>query len=178
MTISRWILLRMRNVSYNSCRENQNTYFMYNKFLLRRSCLLWDNVEETWWSQAGHRWQHNTAQALCILDNEGYKHTLIMLSHDNNGYANAPQCCFIRTLPVLSSVYPMKREICLNNGPTWIANSYLAGNRCIFVTGTEHVSTIWSNNCWLCCGSCDVLKQMARGEPAVFRGTEWAACRL
>jgi hypothetical protein len=28
--ISRWILLRMRNVSDKSCRENQNTHFMFN----------------------------------------------------------------------------------------------------------------------------------------------------
>ena len=32
MTKSRWILLRLRNVAYTRCRENQNTHFMYNKF--------------------------------------------------------------------------------------------------------------------------------------------------
>jgi len=30
MPISRWIPLRMRNVSDKSCRENQNTHFMFN----------------------------------------------------------------------------------------------------------------------------------------------------
>jgi hypothetical protein len=30
MTISRWIILRMRTVSSKSCRENQNTYFMFS----------------------------------------------------------------------------------------------------------------------------------------------------
>jgi hypothetical protein len=30
MIISRWILLRMRNVSHKSCRVNQNTHFMFN----------------------------------------------------------------------------------------------------------------------------------------------------
>ena len=29
MTISRWLLLRMRNVSYKYCRENQDTHCMY-----------------------------------------------------------------------------------------------------------------------------------------------------
>jgi hypothetical protein len=32
MTISRWILLRMRNVSHTSCRENQNTHFTFSNF--------------------------------------------------------------------------------------------------------------------------------------------------
>jgi hypothetical protein len=35
VTISRWILLRMRNVSNKSCRENQNTYFMFSNFFPR-----------------------------------------------------------------------------------------------------------------------------------------------
>jgi hypothetical protein len=45
MIISCWILLRMRNVSDKSYRENQNTHFMFNKFS-RKSCRLWDNVEK------------------------------------------------------------------------------------------------------------------------------------
>jgi hypothetical protein len=32
MIISRWFLLRIRNVSDKSCRENQNTNFMFNNF--------------------------------------------------------------------------------------------------------------------------------------------------
>jgi hypothetical protein len=44
ITISRWILLRMRNVSDENCKENQNT-FMLNNFFFRKSCRLWDNVE-------------------------------------------------------------------------------------------------------------------------------------
>jgi hypothetical protein len=35
----------MRNVLDISCRENQNTHFMFNNFL-RNSCRLWDNVEK------------------------------------------------------------------------------------------------------------------------------------
>jgi len=33
--VSRWIFLRMRNVSYKICRENQNTHFMFNNLLPR-----------------------------------------------------------------------------------------------------------------------------------------------
>jgi hypothetical protein len=45
LIISRSILLRMRNVSDDSCRENQNTIFIFEN-LLRKSCNLRDNVEE------------------------------------------------------------------------------------------------------------------------------------
>ena len=47
MIISLWIRLRLRNVSVRSCRENQNTYFMFNKFyfFFRKLCRLRDNVE-------------------------------------------------------------------------------------------------------------------------------------
>ena len=38
-------LLRMRNVLDKSCVENQNAYFMFNKFFPRKLCLLWYNVE-------------------------------------------------------------------------------------------------------------------------------------
>jgi hypothetical protein len=39
--ICRWILLRIRNVSDKSCRENRKSHFMFNN-----SCRLWDNVEK------------------------------------------------------------------------------------------------------------------------------------
>ena len=47
MIISRWILLRVRNVSDKSYRENQNTHFMFNNYFFPESCaLLWHNVEK------------------------------------------------------------------------------------------------------------------------------------
>ena len=42
MVISRWIILRMRNVSDKSCRENQKTKKQVTFFW--KSCLLRDNV--------------------------------------------------------------------------------------------------------------------------------------
>jgi hypothetical protein len=35
-----------------------------------------DNVENM--VETGHRWQHNTAHALCMLHREGYRHTFRM----------------------------------------------------------------------------------------------------
>jgi hypothetical protein len=44
MTISRWILLTMRNVLDRSCKESQITHFMFSN-VSQLSCGLWDNVE-------------------------------------------------------------------------------------------------------------------------------------
>ena len=35
--ISHWILLRMRNVSDKSCRENQNTHLVFSNFFLNHA---------------------------------------------------------------------------------------------------------------------------------------------
>jgi hypothetical protein len=73
--ISRSILFRMKNVPNKSCRVNQNTHFVFtNFFLFRKSCCLWDNVGKH--CIAGQATDENRVHALCILDTEGYKHTL------------------------------------------------------------------------------------------------------
>ena len=46
MTASHWILLRMRNFSDRSCRENQNTRCTFNNVFPKKSCRLWDTVEK------------------------------------------------------------------------------------------------------------------------------------
>ena len=40
------VLLRMRNVSDKSCRENQKRHFMFNNLFYRESCHLWGNLEK------------------------------------------------------------------------------------------------------------------------------------
>jgi len=39
MVVSRWILLKMWNISGKCCRERHNTHFMFNIFF-RKSCRL------------------------------------------------------------------------------------------------------------------------------------------
>ena len=55
----------MRNVSDESCRENQNSCFMSNTFFFRRSCRLWDVAK--YGSQRSHRRRHNTAPKRCFF---------------------------------------------------------------------------------------------------------------
>jgi hypothetical protein len=44
MKISRWVITKIRNISDKSCRENQNTDFMFGNLFSRKSCRLWGNV--------------------------------------------------------------------------------------------------------------------------------------
>jgi hypothetical protein len=77
--LSRWMLLRMRNVSDKNCRENQNTdiktHCMFTNFFSRKSWRLWINVERH--RRAGQATDNNTAHAHCMLDSQGHKHILI-----------------------------------------------------------------------------------------------------
>jgi hypothetical protein len=45
------------------------------------------------YSHAGHTWQHNTAPALCMLDNYGYRRTLIIC----NTYCFSTATLVVRT---------------------------------------------------------------------------------
>jgi len=44
MKISLSVLLRMRNVSDKSCRENQNTCFVFNYFFLRENRAVYEKM--------------------------------------------------------------------------------------------------------------------------------------
>jgi hypothetical protein len=49
MIISGSFLLSMRNVSDKSCRENQSTHFVFNRFFLENLCVyevMWENMVE------------------------------------------------------------------------------------------------------------------------------------
>ena len=69
--VSRSVLLKMRDVSDKSCREDQNTHFVFSIFF--KSCLLWHNVEK--YCSDGWATDDNMAHAHCMLDTQGYKHS-------------------------------------------------------------------------------------------------------
>jgi hypothetical protein len=63
MIISHSILLRMRNVSHKSCRENQNTHFVFNRCFSKIVLFMMRSCGKILYSQTGHRWQYG-ARAL------------------------------------------------------------------------------------------------------------------
>jgi hypothetical protein len=65
IVISRSVLLRVRNVSDRSYRENQNTNFMSNNFFSKIVGFL--GIVEKFF-RAGQATDHNTAHAHCLLD--------------------------------------------------------------------------------------------------------------
>ena len=68
MVISRWFVLKLRNVSDNTCRENQNAHFtrMFDNIFLPKNLavceILWENMvhldssQTTIWRMRLSRW--------------------------------------------------------------------------------------------------------------------------
>jgi hypothetical protein len=56
----------MRNVSYKSCRGNQNTHFVFSDFIFPKIVSLRDKVEKYW--TAGQAIEENMAHALFMVD--------------------------------------------------------------------------------------------------------------
>jgi hypothetical protein len=73
MIISRWIVLRIRNVSGKIRREIQSKYFVFNVFFLIIQFLLWDHLEKygtAKWVTRG-KVMLRRKDAIFMLDNEG-----------------------------------------------------------------------------------------------------------
>ena len=74
LIISCTFLPKMRNVSDNNCRENQNTHFVFNNLFFWNLCRLQDNVEKyCGGKQAPY---DNRVHDHYILDTQSYEHTL------------------------------------------------------------------------------------------------------
>jgi hypothetical protein len=107
MIIPRSVLLRMRNVSDKSCRENQHK-FLCSRALFRNSCRLWDNVKK---NIVQPDRPHMAVWRMCIscwvpkATNTHPEYVIFIafprqqLLHERN----APQCYAIRTLTVRPS---------------------------------------------------------------------------
>jgi hypothetical protein len=48
LIVPRSVLQRTRNVTDKSCREDQNTHFLFNNRFPRKSWSVWENVEKYW----------------------------------------------------------------------------------------------------------------------------------
>jgi hypothetical protein len=78
-------------------------------FLLSPKILPFMRCGKIWWWQTGHRWQYNTAHALCMLDNKGYRHTLRIC----NAYCFSTATMVSPTSHVLRYTYIVLRFIML-----------------------------------------------------------------
>jgi hypothetical protein len=100
---SRSFLLRMRNVSDESCRENQNTHFVFSDFFYENRGvyeIMWNNLVERGRPQMTIR----RMRIACWIPKATNTHRMCnthCLSHHNNDCTKAPQCYVIRTLAVL-----------------------------------------------------------------------------
>jgi len=72
--ISLSFLLRVRNVSGKSCRENQNTRFVFGNFFFLENLTVYEVMWKIMWSRADHRWQYG-ACALRTRDLRLQTHT-------------------------------------------------------------------------------------------------------
>jgi hypothetical protein len=76
MMISLSILPGMRYVSGRICREHQNTHFIFDNFFSFENRAVYD----MWKNAVQPDRPQTTAQALCMPDNLGYRHTLIIFN--------------------------------------------------------------------------------------------------
>jgi hypothetical protein len=97
--ISHQILLRMRNVSDNICRENQNIHFIFNNFFSENRAVyekMWKNIVERGRLQFLTRCMRIACWITKVTNTHTHTHThnvrYLLLFHCNNGHANAPQC--------------------------------------------------------------------------------------
>ena len=63
----------MRNILDKSCRENQNTPFIFS-YLFRKSCCLWDNVEKYVRARGARNYVTIWSIRVLMMDNQGYTH--------------------------------------------------------------------------------------------------------
>jgi hypothetical protein len=114
--ISCSVLFRMRNVSYNSCRENKNTFYV--EYFFFKLCILWNQCGKIMYSQAGHRWQYGECTlhaGYLSLQTHNQNTQYLLISHCNNGCTNMLQHYDLHTLPILYYTKILCRKIGLRN---------------------------------------------------------------
>jgi hypothetical protein len=83
------------------CTENQNTYFVFRKFLLRRAVydIMWNRFVKTGRPQMGI-WRMRNACWISHARNTRYS----LIFHYQNGGTNEPCIFFLRTLPISTHI--------------------------------------------------------------------------
>ena len=108
LTIVPCRILRLKDVLDKRCRENQHSHFMFNKFPLPPPNHTFYKIMWEKYGTARHATDNiiRCMQFACrttyaILQTHAQNVYQLFLFNGNNGYANAPLCYIIRTLPVL-----------------------------------------------------------------------------
>jgi hypothetical protein len=94
LIISRSFLLRMRNVSDKSCRENQNIHFVFsNFFFFFENCAAYEIMWKSMVHQDRPQMTIRRMRTACCIPKATHTHNMqyLLLCHYNDGYANAPQ---------------------------------------------------------------------------------------
>jgi hypothetical protein len=91
-----------------------------SKNVFRKSRRLWDSVEKVRYSRTGHRWQYNTAHALCVLDNESYTHThseYVIFIHFPPQYwlRERASILYVQSLPFQNQIKEVCTFSCVHN---------------------------------------------------------------
>jgi hypothetical protein len=91
------------NIRPNSYKLQRKSEHIFRSIILFPKIVLFflDNVEK--YIRVGQAIDDSIVYALCILHNQGYRHTLRIrnaLFHVNNGYANVRHCYVMRIVPV------------------------------------------------------------------------------
>jgi hypothetical protein len=92
-------------ISDKSCRDYENTYFMFNNFFSRKSQHLWNNVEK--YGRAGQATDDDILRHMCTAcwitkATDTHSEYVISIAFPRQQwYANAPPRYVTRTLPVL-----------------------------------------------------------------------------
>jgi hypothetical protein len=87
------LILRKKNVSDKSCRENQTSHFMLSNFLENRATyeIMWKNIVKLGGPQMTI-WHVHFACWIPEATNTHSDYIILLLFHCCNGCTNAPQC--------------------------------------------------------------------------------------
>jgi hypothetical protein len=116
-----------KTVSTKSCRENQNTHFIFNNFFLENRVICemtWKNAVEPGRPQMTI-WRMRIACWVQKVTNTRSERVIHIVFHNNNGSTNTPRCYVTRTLPVLFLTKETKMRVtalsvCLTTHVLWL----------------------------------------------------------
>ena len=97
--ISRSVLLKMRNVSDERCRQNQDTHISSTPFSenLAGNVITWKNIVVK--GRPHMRiWHMHIASWVPKAKNTDSEYVILVVFHCNNGYTNAPQSYIVRIM--------------------------------------------------------------------------------